>query len=209
MDFIEQLERGCAHLRQHDPMLAALIDQHGLPTIAPHTDYYQTLVKSIISQQLSVKAASTITGRFVSLFNHFPTPADILAMDFDSLRSVGLSGQKTHYIRDLAMKVEDGVIHFEHLDSLSNQQIITELTTVKGVGEWTVHMFLMFCMGRLDVLATGDLGVRNAITRLYGFDATVAAVDVASVATAHGWAPYQTIACWYLWRSLDNTPEAG
>src|SRR5690606_34508518 len=128
----------------------------------------QSLVESIVSQQLSVKAAATILDRFKNLFvSDFPSPEEILEKDIEIFRAVGLSRQKASYIRDLAEKVIDGSIKFDHLDSLSNQEVIDELIQVKGVGVWTVHMFLMFCMGRLDVLPTGDLGIRNGIQKLY------------------------------------------
>ena len=207
MDFSRELHLGCEHLRQHDPIMAELIDTFGLPTLAPHTNYYQELVGSIISQQLSVKAAATIQGRFEALFGHFPTPEEILMRDIDELRGVGLSGQKTVYIRDLAAHVLDGSVKFDHLLSRSNDEIIAELTAVKGIGVWTVHMFLLFCMGRLDVLAVGDLGIKNAVTKLYGFDVTCTSADVQAVAVKNGWRPYESLACWYAWRSLDNKPS--
>lgn len=194
-------------MRQYDPIMAELIDAFGLPTLAPHTNYYQELVGSIISQQLSVKAAATIQGRFEALFGHFPTPEEILMRDIDELRGVGLSGQKTVYIRDLAAHVLDGSVKFDHLSSRSNDEIIAELTAVKGIGVWTVHMFLLFCMGRLDVLAVGDLGIKNAVTKLYGFDVTCTSADVQAVAIINGWHPYESLACWYAWRSLDNKPS--
>lgn len=206
MDFPQALQRGCDYLRQHDFVMAGLIDQFGPPTLAPHTDYYQELVGSIISQQLSVKAAATIQMRFVALFGYFPTPEEILQRDIDELRGVGLSGQKTVYIRDLAMRVLDGSLQFDHLAALSNDEIIAELTAVKGVGVWTAHMFLLFCMGRLDILAVGDLGIKNAVTKLYGFNATCTGADIQAIADQHGWHPYESIACWYAWRSLDNQP---
>lgn len=194
------------HLRRHDARLAVLIDQYPAPTFTPHTNYYQELVESIISQQLSVKAAATIGRRFVDTFGHFPEPHEILAHDETDLRAAGLSGQKTRYIRDLAAKVIAGEVQFDHLDGLSNDQIVQELTAVKGIGEWTVHMFLMFCMGRLDVLPTGDLGVRNAVARHYGFDVCTPD-DVKTVAKNNNWAPYESVASWYLWQSLDNAPK--
>lgn len=135
MDYAQQLQLGCQHLRQQDPHFTELIDKYGLPTIKPHTDYYQTLVESIISQQLSVKAAATITSRFIDSYQHFPTPKEILETDFDTLRSAGLSGQKANYIRDLALHVDSGSLDFEHLDNLDDKQIIDELTAVKGIGE--------------------------------------------------------------------------
>lgn len=187
--------------------MAGLIDEFGPPSLSPHTNYYQELVGSIISQQLSVKAAATIEGRFVALFNHFPTPEEILDRDIDELRSVGLSGQKTIYIRDLAARVLDGSVRFDHLASCTNDEIIAELTAVKGIGIWTVHMFLLFCMGRLDVLAVGDLGIKNAVTKLYGFDTTCTSADIQAIADANNWTPYESIACWYAWRSLDNKPS--
>jgi len=210
MDFQEQLRLGADHLSRKDPVMKALIGKHGLPTFRPHRNYYQALVESIISQQLSVKAAASILGRFVDLFNHFPTPADILARDFDKIKSVGLSRPKTNYIRDLAEHVKDGTVNFDHLDSLSNDEIIQHLTQVKGIGVWTVHMFLIFCMGRLDVLAVGDLGVRNALTSLYtekyNFDHVVKDVEIQIISEQNLWHPYESMVCWYAWRSLENTP---
>lgn len=206
MTWHDELLAGVEHLRAHDPVLAPVIAQHPAPAFRPHTDYYRELVDSIVSQQLSVKAAATIMKRFVDSFGHFPEPQEILDRDFDELRSVGLSGQKTNYIRDLAQKVLDGEVTFDHLDQLSNSEIIAELTAVKGIGEWTVHMFLIFCMGRFDVLATGDLGVRNGIQKLYGLDQLPSAADIIAISEKNQWAPYESIACWYVWKSLDNAP---
>jgi len=207
MTWNDQLHAGIDHLREHDPVMGALISQFPAPTFRPHTDYYRELVESIISQQLSVKAAATITRRFIDSFDHFPEPQEILHRDFEELRSVGLSGQKTNYIRDLAQKVSDGSVQFDHLDTLSNSDIIAELTAVKGIGEWTVHMFLIFCMGRFDVLATGDLGVRNGVMKLYGLDQPPSPADMIAIADKNSWHPYESIACWYVWQSLDNTPK--
>lgn len=206
MNWQKQLKIGVEHIREHDALLAPLTITHGLPTFKPHGNYYQELVESIISQQLSVKAAATILGRFIDLFSHFPAPEEILEKDFDVLRSAGLSGQKTSYIRDLAQHVIDGEVRFDHLDKLSNEEIITELTAVKGIGEWTVHMFLIFCMGRLDVLAYGDLGVRSGIMQLYGLDALPDKKTVEELAEANAWQPYASLACWYIWKVLDNEP---
>lgn len=195
------------YLQAADPQLVPLIVRHGLCTIEPHTDYYQALVKSIVGQQLSVKAAASIFHRFMELFdNTFPTPQQILEKDTETLRSVGLSRTKASYIHDLARHVVEGKVVFNHLPGLSNEEIVTELTDVKGVGEWTVHMFLMFCMGRLDVLPVGDLGIRNGIRALYGFDHAPSPDEVKTVAISHNWHPYESIAAWYVWRSLDNEP---
>jgi DNA-3-methyladenine glycosylase II len=195
------------HLSTHDALLASLIEKYPAPTLTPHGNYYQELVESIISQQLSVKAAATITARFIESFGHFPAPEEIVNREIDQLRSCGLSTQKANYIRDLAMKVIDGSVQFDHMGGLSNQEIISELTAVKGIGEWTVHMFLIFCMGRLDVLAYGDLGVRTAIMRTYGLTQLPSPQDITQLAEKNHWHPYESVACWYLWRSLENMPS--
>ena len=197
------------HLAAHDAVLAPVIARAGPCTIRPHNNYYQELVDSIISQQLSIKAAATIFGRFKALFGDtFPAPEEILDKTVDQLRSVGLSRGKATYVQDLAQHIVDGKITFDHLDSLSNDEIITELTAVKGIGEWTVHMFLMFCMGRMDVLAHGDLGIKNGIQKLYGLDHQPSPQDVIAIADKNGWRPYESIACWYIWQSLDKTTVA-
>ena len=196
------------HLKKCDPVLARLIETHPAPTFEKHTNYYQELVDSIISQQLSVKAARTIEGRFKELFGGtFPSPQQILEKDVETLRGVGLSRPKARYIQDLAQNILDGVVKFDELDSLANQAIIDELTKVKGIGEWTVHMFLMFCMGRLDVLPTGDLGIRNGIAKLYDLDHVPTPDEVTDIAVNRGWHPYESAASWYIWQSLDNTPS--
>jgi DNA-3-methyladenine glycosylase II len=197
-------------LQARDLYLAPIIEREGLCTIKPHTNYYQDLVESIISQQLSVKAAASILRRFVALFgDSFPAPEAILEKSVDELRAVGLSRPKATYIRDLAQHVIDGSVHFKHLDALSNEEIIQELTAVKGIGEWTVHMFLMFCMGRPDVLAWGDLGIRSGIKKVYNLDHLPSPAEVATIARRYQWHPYETIACWYIWRALDNKPAIG
>lgn len=206
MTWHEQLEIGIAHIAQHDPRLSSVIQTYPQPTFRPHTDYYRELVESIISQQLSVKAAATIYRRFVDSFGHVPQPDEIIARADSELRAVGLSGQKTRYIKDLAAKVLDGSVRFDHLDQLSNDEIVAELTAVKGVGEWTVHMFLIFCMGRFDVLPVGDLGIKNAVQRLYDLPTLPAPIDIARIANEQHWKPYESIASWYLWQSLDNKP---
>lgn len=196
------------YLKKHDVRLAKLIASYSEPDFQPHTNYYHELIDSIISQQLSVKAARTIEGRFKDLFDgEFPSPEKILEKDIEQLRAVGLSRPKAGYIQDLARKILDGSVQFDHLDSLTNEGIIAELTSVKGIGEWTVHMFLMFCMGRMNVLAHGDLGIRNGVTKLYGLEQTASPDDVKQIAIKNNWHPYESIACWYVWQSLDNVPK--
>ncbi|MET0779618.1 MAG: DNA-3-methyladenine glycosylase [Candidatus Saccharimonadales bacterium] len=196
------------YLTAHDPVLGAVIAVVGPCIIRPHRNYYQELVDSIISQQLSVKAASTIQKRFCELFGstQLPAPELILTKDIDELRTAGLSRGKAAYVRDLAQHVVDGRIKFDNIDSLTNDEVVTELTAIKGVGEWTAHMFLMFCMGRMDVLAHGDLGIKNGIQKLYGLDHQPTSADVIDIANKNRWHPYESIACWYIWQSLDNMP---
>lgn len=205
----DTLNAAMRHLSEHDPRLSPLIKRLKTPTFVPHKNYYQELVESIISQQLSVKAAATILRRFIELFpsEKFPAPDELLSKEIDELRSVGLSRQKATYIQDLAQRVIDGTVRFNHLDALSNDEVVAELTQIKGVGVWTVHMFLMFCMGRLDVLPVGDLGIKNGIQKLYAFDERPSEADMIKVAEDNHWHPYESVASWYVWKSLDNAPE--
>lgn len=197
-----------AYLALNDTVLSAVIAQVGPCTIRPHRNYYQELVQSIIGQQLSLQAAAAIEARFVALYDGaFPTPEQILSRGVDDFRAVGFSRAKAVYIQDLARHVLDGDVRFTHLDGLTNQQIIDELTTVKGIGEWTVHMFLIFCMGRMDVLPTGDLGIKNGVRALYDLDHLPAPADVAAVAAANHWHPYESVAAWYVWQSLTLTSD--
>lgn len=206
-DWKQRVQHATNHLAANDPTLARVIRSTSLPTFTPHKNYYQALAESIVSQQLSVKAAATILKRFVALFeSEFPSPSEILQKDIETFRSVGLSRQKASYILDLAEKVENGTVTFDHLDSLSNDEVVKELTQIKGVGVWTVHMFLMFCMGRLDVLPTGDLGIKNGMHQLYELEEKPTPEDMEALAQRNSWHPYESIASWYIWQSLDNAP---
>jgi DNA-3-methyladenine glycosylase II len=202
------LEEAAAYLAKVDPDLAPSIAHAGTPNIVPNKQYYQALVESIISQQLSVKAAGTIERRFLELFpgDDFPTPGQILEKDIETLRAVGLSRQKATYIQDLAVKVLEETVRFNHLDALTNEEVIAELTKIKGVGVWTVHMFLIFCMGRLDVLPTGDLGIKNGMYNLYHLKEKPSPEEMETLAKLHKWHPYESVAAWYVWHSLDNKP---
>lgn len=202
------LRLASGYLATADPIIGSIIKSVGQPTISPHSNYYQELVESIISQQLSVKAADTILKRFLDLFpgGQFPAPELILGIKIEELRAVGLSWQKAGYIQDLALKIIEGAVKFNHLDTLTNDEIIAELTNVKGVGVWTVHMFLIFCMGRMDVLPVGDLGIRNGIQKLYDLDITPTPEVIKNIAVAGNWHPYESVASWYVWRSLGNKP---
>ena len=203
----KQLELAAHHLARNDPVMAGLVMAHGTCTVVPHVDYYRSLVEAIIGQQLSVKAAAAIKGRFRELFGgEFPEPVAILDISAETYRAAGLSFAKARYITDLAEHVIDGRLNFDRLDLQSNAEIIKNLCAVKGVGEWTVHMFLLFCVGRLDVLPIGDLGVRNAVRDRYGLAVTPTPTAVTDLAIANHWHPYESVASWYLWESYDTEP---
>jgi len=206
MAFNDSLKKAAAHLAENDPVLKPLIEGGELPTWKPHQNYYWELIDSIISQQLSVASARSIENRFQEKFGENPEPLTILNASIDDLRGVGLSRPKAKYIQDLAQHIQTGKLKFDRLDQQTNDEIIAELTDVKGIGEWTAHMFLIFCMGRLDVLPTGDLGIRNGVRRLYGFKDAPTPDQIKRLAKMNKWHPYESVASWYVWRSLANTP---
>jgi DNA-3-methyladenine glycosylase II len=210
-DFSSEIDKAIEQLSANDPVLAVLIARYPRCKIEPHTNYYQELVDAIISQQLSVKAAQTIEKRFCDLFDSsssFPSPDQIVLKSIDELRSAGLSRAKAIYVQDLARHMLDGSLRFDDFNELSNQEIINKLVAVKGIGEWTAHMFLMFSIGRLDILPTGDLGIRNGMRLLYGLDHLPAASEMQQIAANNHWDPHQSVASWYIWQSLDNKPFA-
>lgn len=199
--------QSATYLIKHDPILAPVIKRSKLPAFEPHSDYYGALVNSIIGQQLSVKAAASIKQRFRDLFaGKFPVPEAILEKSVEELRAVGFSRAKANYVRDLAQHIIDGKVRFDKLDRQTNEEIVTELTDVKGIGQWTAHMFLIFCMGRLDVLPNSDLGIRNGVRILYGFQDLPSPEQVQELAVKKNWHPYESAASWYIWCSLDNEP---
>ena len=194
-------------LMRRDPVMRELIRQHGACGLADsqHSDPYKALVHAIMSQQLSAKAAATIARRFTDLFGGtFPTPAQVLAMPEDRLRSVGLSGAKVSFVRDLARHIEDGSLRLDALPDLTDEEVIAALTQVKGIGRWTAEMFLMFRLHRPDVLPLGDLGIVNAMKKAYGLRKPPTPERMVKI--GESWRPYRSIACWYLWASLDNKP---
>ena len=197
-----------AHLRAADPILAGLLDRFGAPTLVrgPRPTHYGALVRSIIGQQVSTSAARAIHERLLARYGgDEPAPEQVLAEDPEELRAAaGLSRAKVTFLRSLAEHVVDGRLELERLDELPEDEIIAELTAVKGIGEWTAHMFLMFTLHRSDVLPVGDLGVRNAVKAAYALDALPDAKYLQTLAIP--WRPFRTRACLYLWRSLDNAP---
>lgn len=203
----ENLQAAAQHLTKYDPVLSPIIKRAGLATIAPHANYYAALVSSIVSQQLSVKAADAIERRFLALFDgNFPSPEQILSVSVEELRAIGFSNAKGRYVHDLAQHIIDGKVTFDRIPTQSNDEIIAELTDIKGVGEWTAHMFLMFCVGRLNVLPVGDLGIKNGIRALYGLDDIPTPQQIVELAEHNQWHPYESVASWYVWHSLDNKP---
>jgi DNA-3-methyladenine glycosylase II len=201
-----------AHLRAGDPVLAAVIDELGPePPADRHAprpnDHYGALVRSIVGQQLSTKAARAIYARLVARFDgHAPTPAQVLADDPEELRAAaGLSRAKVSFLRSLAEHVLDGSLELERLDALSDERVTAELVAVRGLGPWSADMFLMFHLGRPDVLPVGDLGIRKAIMALYGLPALPDATAI--IALTNPWRPYRTMACRCLWRSLDGAAD--
>jgi DNA-3-methyladenine glycosylase II len=203
--------RALDHLSASDPVLARLIAAVGpLPSAGEGRpdpdDHYGALVRSIVGQQLSVLAARAIYGRLTARFGgRPPTPTEILEDDPDELRAAaGLSRAKVGFLRSLAEHVISGDLELERLDDLGDDDVIAELVAVKGLGTWTAHMFLMFHLERPDVLAVGDLGIRRAIERAYALEALPTPEEIEQL--AEPWRPYRTLACRYLWRSLQNEP---
>ncbi len=197
-------EAAVRHLSEADPALARVIHRVGECRFAPKEDhtYFEALARSIVFQQLSGLAANTIYGRFAALFApNPPNPATLLALEDEPLRAAGLSRQKIGYLRDLAARCEDGTIRIDSLEALPDDEIIRELVQVRGVGRWTAQMFLIFRLGRPDVLPELDLGIRKAVQQVDALPDMPAPAAV--LERGAPWSPYATIASWYLWRSLE------
>ena len=194
-------------LARRDPILGDLIRRYGDCRLADsqQADSFKALVHSIISQQLSTRAAATITARFSALFERFPAPVHVAATSDAKLRGVGLSAQKVRYLRDLCQRIEDGSLPFHALDQMADEDVITTLTCVKGVGRWTAEMFLMFRLHRPDILPVGDLGIVKAVQKAYRLRQVPTPERLKRL--GESWRPYRSIACWYLWASLDNVPR--
>ena len=200
------MRKAILHLKKADPTLGLIIERVGAYRIEYRDPDFQTLVRSIVYQQLSGKVAKVIFGRLVDMLPDGKlTPESILKLTPAKMRRAGLSKQKTAYIRDLARKTAQGKVRFEVLPQLADDEVIEHLTQVKGIGVWTAHMFLMFALRRPNVLPTGDLGVRSAIRKMYELEELPHPKQVEELAA--GWRPYCSVASWYLWRSLDNQAE--
>ena len=190
-------------------MLRRLIEERG--PIDPETDRrgsrpdpYEALARAIVGQQLSTKAARSIWARVTELFRGTPSPGDLISIEPEKLRRAGLSWSKVGFLKDLAERVDDGRLDLERLGELSDEDVVAELIEIKGIGRWTAEMFLIFHLGRPDVISTGDLGIRRAVQTAYGLDELPGPQDLERI--AEPWRPHRTLACLYLWRSLDNAP---
>ena len=191
-------------LARRDPVIRDLMRRFGECGLAKaqRTDPFRALLHAIIAQQLSTKAAATIEARFAALFDGRPTAAAIAATPDERLRAVGISPQKLGYLRDLCGRTLDGSLSLDALETLPDEDVIVALTNVKGIGRWTAEMFLMFRLHRPDVLPVGDLGIVKAVQRAYKL--RLAPTPVRLTRLGENWRPYRSVACWYLWASLDN-----
>lgn len=197
------------HLSAADPILGAVIATGRDIHPRPHEDLYLALLRAIVSQQISTKAAAAIWKRFQALFppEGYPEPREVLALSEDELRAAGLSRQKAGYLKAIAEYNERGLLDYEHLTSLSEDAFTQHLTAIKGVGRWTAQMLQMFALDQPDVFAEGDLGVQNAMRKHYGLEETGRALQKRMIIIAEPWRPYRSLACKYLWQSLDNDTQ--
>jgi DNA-3-methyladenine glycosylase II len=204
-DLARERRRAIAHLRKSDERIAHVIERVGTCRFIPRAEgtHFDALLRAIVYQQLSGKAASTILARVLAIFdNRYPSAAELLDTPDERLRAAGLSRQKLGYMRDLARHVHDGTLPIDQLDSLDDVQIIEALTAVKGIGRWSAQMFLMFRLGRPNVLPDQDLGIRKGLQRAYRMRTLPPPKKVQAIGAR--WSPYATYACWYLWRLLDG-----
>ena len=204
-----KVEAGAKELARRDPVLRAALKAHGVPEFkraSPGKSHFAELARSICYQQLAGRAAAAIHGRFAALFDGTPTPQAVLAMSMEQLRGVGLSGSKATSILDLAEKVDAGLVELERMNRLPDDVVVRELILVRGIGEWTAHMFLMFQMGRLDVWPTLDFGVRSGFAQMYG----LAEMPTPKQLEPEGdrFRPYRSLVAWWCWRAADTaTPD--
>ncbi|MFN8535007.1 MAG: DNA-3-methyladenine glycosylase [Dehalococcoidia bacterium] len=194
-----------AHLRHADPVLAGLIDQVGSYLLERREASFAALVRAIVGQQISTAAAATIDRRLRDLTGDPPTPDALLSLDDEALRGAGLSRSKQVAVRELALRALEGDLDIGSLADLDDEAVVATLTRSRGIGRWTAEMYLIFALGRPDVLPIGDLGFRNAVRRAYGD--TVEHSPSGLMALGERWRPYRSVATWYLWRSLALPPR--
>lgn len=196
------MRKAIDHLRKADPVMAAIIKRIGPCRIEYGPPEFHSLAEAIVYQQLNGTAALTIFSRFAALAGNPLTPAGILKLTAEQMRSVGLSKQKSSYLRDMAERATAGQLDFSKLHELPDEEVIKHLTQVKGVGVWTAQMFLMFTLKRPNILPTGDFGVQMAMKKLYNKRKVPRPAQMEKIAKC--WEPYRSIACWYLWKSMDT-----
>ena len=201
----EYWAEACAHLSRKDRVMKKLIPQFGNAILESRGDAFVTLARSIVGQQISVKAAQSVWDRFASLSRKL-TPAGVLKLKVDDMRAAGLSARKVEYLVDLALHFDSGAVHVKQWQGMDDEAIIAELVAIRGIGRWTAEMFLIFHLMRPNVLPLDDVGLINGISRNYFSGEPVSRSDAREVAQA--WSPYCTVATWYIWRSLDPLPVA-
>lgn len=190
------------HFKKSDPVIYSLVEEYGLIEVIPSSTYFVNLCRSIINQQISNKAGRAIFERFINLFpNKTPAPEKLLKIKDEKLRSAGMSKTKVSYLKDLSEKIVKGELSLEKIELMDEDQVIESLIKVKGIGVWTAEMFLMFSLGREDIFSHGDVGLRNAIKKLYNLD-NPSKGEVEKI--VEKWSPYKTYASKLLWRSLNN-----
>ena len=193
----------CKHLMKKDRVMKRLIPQFGEACLQSRGDAFVTLARSIVGQQISVKAAQTVWDKFAKLPRKM-TPANVLKLKVDDMRAAGLSARKVEYLVDLALNFDSGALHVKSWNDMGDEAIIDELVAIRGIGRWTAEMFLIFHLMRPNVLPLDDVGLINGISRNYFSDEAVSRSEAREVAAA--WAPYCSVATWYIWRSLDPLP---
>ncbi len=198
-----KISEGITHLKKSDEILSRIIEKAGDCTLTPHYDYFGELVTSIAGQQLSVKAAESILKKMKAVCGEKFIPEKLITFTHEELRAFGLSNSKARYVKDLSAKVLSGELRLKNIAELPDDEVIKELTRVKGIGVWTSHMFLIFTLGRPDVLPFGDLGIKRAIAINYGFETYPREDQIKELSVRYGWSPHNTIASWYLWKSLE------
>ena len=196
-------EDACKHLMKKDRVMKRLIPQFGQACLQSRGDAFATLARSVVGQQISVKAAQTVWDRFAKLPPQM-TPAQVLRLKIDDMRAAGLSARKVEYLVDLSLHFDSGKVHVEDWTAMDDEAIIDELVAIRGIGRWTAEMFLIFHLMRPNVLPLDDVGLINGISKSYFSGDVVSRSDAREVALA--WAPYRTVATWYIWRSLDPVP---
>ncbi len=198
-----EIENGIIHIYENDERLAKVIDASEKCQLKPKKDYFNSLLKAIVQQQLSIAAASSIYSRFITYFDGKFDPREILLVPDTELRKLGLSNAKAKYVKDLSNEVLSGELVLKGISAKTEEEIIKKLTVVKGIGVWSSHMFLIFTLGRLNVLPVGDLGIRRAAMNTYNLRKLPDQNKLFKLSEKYNWSPYNSIASWYLWKSLE------